>query len=180
MACEITAATERGVINVWQPTDFNQLELHRGISVARPVPRHWHEQFQLCLIEAGTGDLTYRGVSFATPPRVSYRSPRRDSPNRCFLPRAVATNTFYRSRSDAARGAEMFGRDRGAYFQLPLCSKAKCGALPKLHVVLENPASTLERESCIQAFSTTLIANSASRASLSTRSTENGQGQERL
>jgi len=31
-----------------------QLELRGGFAVTRPVPRHWHEEYQLCLIQAGT------------------------------------------------------------------------------------------------------------------------------
>jgi hypothetical protein len=33
------------VIEVWHPADLPQLELRRGFGVARPVPRHWHEEY---------------------------------------------------------------------------------------------------------------------------------------
>lgn len=60
---------ERGEqIEVWRPPDMAQLELRRGVSVTSPVPRHWHEEYQLCLIQAGDGELKYRGRQFPTPP----------------------------------------------------------------------------------------------------------------
>jgi hypothetical protein len=58
----------RELIEVWRPHDLNQLELRRGFSVARPVPRHWHEEYQFCFIQAGESELNYRGCNLPTPP----------------------------------------------------------------------------------------------------------------
>jgi len=41
---------KREVIEVWHPPDLAQLELRRGFAVARPVPRHWHEEYQFRLV----------------------------------------------------------------------------------------------------------------------------------
>src|SRR5437868_13407191 len=63
------AANERhGVIEVWRPADLAQLDLRRGYGVASPVPRHWHEEYQFCLIQAGPSELNYRGRHLPTPP----------------------------------------------------------------------------------------------------------------
>ena len=54
-------------IEVWRPSGLDELELRRGWSVREPYPRHWHEEYQLCLILDGGGELAYRGSSHATP-----------------------------------------------------------------------------------------------------------------
>jgi AraC-like DNA-binding protein len=59
---------KRELIEVWRPHDLTELELRRGFSVARPVPRHWHEEYQFCLIQAGESELNYRGRNLPTPP----------------------------------------------------------------------------------------------------------------
>ena len=56
------------VIKVWHPSDLPQLELRRGFGVARPVPRHWHEEYQFCLVQSGASELEYRGTNYPTPP----------------------------------------------------------------------------------------------------------------
>jgi hypothetical protein len=61
-------AKKRNVITARRLPDFEQLEYRQGWRVARSVPRHWHEEYQFCLIQAGSGQLIYRGNSFATPP----------------------------------------------------------------------------------------------------------------
>lgn len=59
---------ERERINVWRPEGAAGVELRSGVSVTAPYPRHWHEEYQLCLIHAGGGELFYRGAHHATPP----------------------------------------------------------------------------------------------------------------
>ena len=55
-------------IHVWRLDDFPGLELRSGVAVTEPYPRHWHEEYQFCLIQAGGGELFYRGVHHETPP----------------------------------------------------------------------------------------------------------------
>src|SRR5437868_7924283 len=62
------ANERRDLIEVWRPHDLTRLELRRGYGVARPVPRHWHEEYQFCLVQSGPGELNYRGSSLLTPP----------------------------------------------------------------------------------------------------------------
>lgn len=162
MISETKAGDERGVINVWRPPDLHQLELHRGISVARPVPRHWHEQFQLCLIEAGTGDVTYRGDSHVTPPASLFIvHPGEIHSNRCYLPTGCSYRTLFIEPDVMRRGAaEIYGRDRGVPFfpEAVVFDRDVLALYLQLHVALETPASTLERESLLNTFSTRLIA----------------------
>jgi AraC-like DNA-binding protein len=35
--------------------------------VTEPYPRHWHEEYQFCFIQAGGGELFYRGIHHNTP-----------------------------------------------------------------------------------------------------------------
>ncbi len=54
-------------INVWRLDGLPELELRSGVAVMAPYPRHWHEEYQFCLIQAGGGKLFYRGVFHETP-----------------------------------------------------------------------------------------------------------------
>ena len=54
-------------INVWRFDDIPGLELRSGVDVSEPYPRHWHEEYQFCLIQAGGGELHYRGTRHNTP-----------------------------------------------------------------------------------------------------------------
>jgi AraC-like DNA-binding protein len=58
----------RGSIRVWRPLDVAGVELRQGLCVQEPVQRHWHDEYQLCLVEAGGGELRHGGVSHPTPP----------------------------------------------------------------------------------------------------------------
>ncbi|MGH9957798.1 MAG: helix-turn-helix domain-containing protein [Pyrinomonadaceae bacterium] len=57
----------REQINVWRFDGMPDLEFRSGVAVTAPYPRHWHEEYQLCLIQAGGGELFYRGVHHTTP-----------------------------------------------------------------------------------------------------------------
>lgn len=54
-------------IKVWRPAELGDLELRRGTAISEPYPRHWHEEYQLCLVVGGGGELIYRGSHHATP-----------------------------------------------------------------------------------------------------------------
>jgi AraC-like DNA-binding protein len=54
-------------ITVWRPADFEGIELRSGVAVSEPYPRHWHEEYQLCFIHAGGGELFYQGTHHSTP-----------------------------------------------------------------------------------------------------------------
>ena len=51
----------------WRLPDLEGIELRSGIAVSAPYPRHWHEEYQFCFIQAGGGELFYRGIHHNTP-----------------------------------------------------------------------------------------------------------------
>lgn len=57
----------RGSIAHWRLNNFAGIELRSGVAVTEPYPRHWHEEYQFCFIEAGGGELFYRGIHYDTP-----------------------------------------------------------------------------------------------------------------
>jgi AraC-like DNA-binding protein len=64
----MTSNEPREQIVVWRPHDLTQLELRRGVADTRLVPRHWHEEYQFCVVQFGGGELKYRRRDFPTPP----------------------------------------------------------------------------------------------------------------
>ncbi len=64
---EMSKSNKREQITVWRPSDLKGIELRSGIAVSEPYPRHWHEEYQFCFIQAGGGELLYRGVHHETP-----------------------------------------------------------------------------------------------------------------
>ncbi|MFL6230221.1 MAG: helix-turn-helix domain-containing protein [Pyrinomonadaceae bacterium] len=151
-----------GVISVWRPAGLRQLELHRGVAVHRPVPRHWHEEFQLCLVEDGEGDLTYRGARHLTPPASLFIvHPGEIHANSSFHRTGCSYRTLF-VETEVLRGvaAEMCGRDRGVPFfpSTMIFAPDVIARFVRLHIALEEPASLLERETLLQSFSTDLLA----------------------
>lgn len=53
-------------IEVWHLPEFDRIELLKGFEVTHPHPKHWHEEYHLCLIEQGTGQMFYRGAFHET------------------------------------------------------------------------------------------------------------------
>lgn len=156
------AGDERGIINVWRPGDLHQLEAHQGISVHRHVPRHWHEEFQLCCIEDGTGDLTYRGGDHLTPPASLFIvHPGEIHSNRSFHPSGCSYRTLLIEPEMVRRAATEISERRGGVPFFPatvIFDRDVLALFLKLHIALEIPSSVLERESLLLAFLTDLIA----------------------
>jgi AraC-like DNA-binding protein len=44
------------------------IEVHRGVEVTHPHPRHWHDEYLVCAITGGGGYTEYRGNAHFTPP----------------------------------------------------------------------------------------------------------------
>jgi AraC-like DNA-binding protein len=57
----------RQPITHWRLDDLAGVELRSGVAVTEPYPRHWHEEYQFCFIQAGGGELFYRGIYHDTP-----------------------------------------------------------------------------------------------------------------
>ncbi|MGD9588372.1 MAG: AraC family transcriptional regulator [Pyrinomonadaceae bacterium] len=55
------AREKRDEIRVWWDAAIDGIEYRMGVAVAEPYPKHWHEEYQLCLVTEGGGELVYRG-----------------------------------------------------------------------------------------------------------------------
>lgn len=54
-------------IKVWRTCGLGAIDFRMGHSVSEPYPKHWHEEYQFCLITDGGGELNYRGTRHNTP-----------------------------------------------------------------------------------------------------------------
>lgn len=152
---------KRNVIKAWRLPDFDQLEYRQGWGVARPVPRHWHEEYQLCLIQAGSGNLIYRGDSFVTPPASlflvhpgevhSNHSLGRDGVSYRML--VIGSDMMRKAAADLTRKAT-----DPPFFPTPVIfDREAITRYLNLHHALEQPSSRIERESLLLEFLTVLI-----------------------
>lgn len=155
-------------VELWRPPDLAQVELRRGFAVARPVPRHWHEEYQLCLIQTGAGEIHYRGSHLPTPPASLF---------------LVHPGEPHSNRSFDEWGCSF----RGLYVEPELMQQAaaevqdKATSLPffptavvfeeeviqqylTLYAALEQSASSLERQSLLLRLLTDLIVRYAAPA----------------
>jgi AraC-like DNA-binding protein len=148
-------------ISVWRPSDLDHLELRRGIGTTTPIPRHWHEEFQLCLIESGEGEMSYRRETHLTPPASLFIvHPGEIHSNRSYHSTGCTYRTLF-IQSDFMRQAtpQTFGRDGGVPF-IPttvIFDRDFLELFVQLHVALGSPCSTLERQSLLYTFTTRLI-----------------------
>ena len=77
-------------IEVRHSNDVPGVELRIGSRVARHIPRHWHEEYQFCLMQFGSGELTYRTNNFLTPTASLFMvHPGEVHANRCCDPLGV-------------------------------------------------------------------------------------------
>lgn len=54
-------------IKVWRTSGIGSIDFRMGNAVSEPYPKHWHEEYQFCLITDGGGELNYRGTRHDTP-----------------------------------------------------------------------------------------------------------------
>jgi AraC-like DNA-binding protein len=152
---------KRNLIKVWQPSDLTQLELQRGFSVNRPVPRHWHEEYQFCLVESGEGDLTYRGKDFLTPPASLFIvHPGEVHSNRSFESNGCSFRTIFLETEMMEKiVTELQHKEKGLPFfpSTMIFDKNTIQQFINLHESLEQSSSSLERETGLQNFLVGLI-----------------------
>lgn len=156
---------ERNLIKVWQPSDLTYLELQRGFSVNRPVPRHWHEEYQFCLVESGEGDLTYRGKDFLTPPvSLFIVHPGEVHSNRAFEDSGCSFRTIF---LEPGTMQKVVSQIQGKVKALPffpstmIFDRAVLQEFITLHQSLEEPVSSLESEIRLQNFLVGLVSRFA-------------------
>jgi AraC-like DNA-binding protein len=150
------------VIEVWHPADLPQLELRRGFGVARPVPRHWHEEYQFCLIQSGSSQLEYRGTNYPTPPASLFMvHPGEVHSNRAHESSGCSYRTlFVDAELMRSAAAEVFGRESSILPFLPTAVTSDTGILRQylnLHFAMEQSSSSLEREGLLTDLLASLI-----------------------
>ncbi|MGH9603518.1 MAG: AraC family ligand binding domain-containing protein [Terriglobales bacterium] len=144
------AHLERERIKVWRLPDLGNVELHRGQSVARSYPRHWHEEFHFCLIEGGAGELLYRGATHATPTGCLFIvHPGEVHANRAWDDDGCTfRNLYVRPESLQQALRDMDASGSLPFFPEPVLFDADLVTrYLRLHRVLEVQSSRLDRES---------------------------------
>lgn len=147
------------MISVWRPADIDGVELRRGVAVTAPYPKHWHEEYQLCFIGDGGGELFYRGAYHDTPKTSLFVvHPGEVHSNRS------ATGCSFRSvyiRPEMVRNALADPGGKPAklpFFPDPMIYDREIIAdYLRLHGSLENSATTLEREGLLLELITKLV-----------------------
>jgi len=156
---------QRDRIEVWRPRDLSRLELRRGFGVARPVPRHWHDDYQFCLIQAGSGDLDYRGNRLPTPSASLFMvHPGEVHSNRAHDQKGCTYRTLFVDAElmrEAAR--DIFAKAAGLPFfpTAVIFDSAIIRQYLELHLALEQPSSSLERQALLLNLLAALIARFA-------------------
>ena len=143
----------RDFIEVWRPDDLSQLEARRGFGVARPVPRHWHEEYQLCLIQAGGGELIYRGRDLPTPPASLFMvHPGEVHSNRADDLKGCSYRTLFVGADVMREAAAEAGQQGSALPFFPTAVVYDADTIRRfveLHCALERPSASLERQTLL-------------------------------
>lgn len=155
----------KNLIEVWRVADFTGLELRQGFAVARPVPRHWHEEYQICLIQSGGGELKYRGALYNTPPATVFIvHPGEVHSNRAHAGTGCSYRDLFISPELVRRAAaEAYGRERGLpFFRRVVVSESDViRQYLELHYAFERAATSLERETLLLRLLKTLVSRFA-------------------
>ena len=146
-------------IAVWRPRDVPGIELRSGVAVKEPYPRHWHEEYQFCLIQAGGGNLVYRGTRHDTP-QTSLFIVHPGEVHSNHTETGCSFRSMYVDPELIRQSAgEVAGRAQGLpFFPDPMVLNPEITAsYQSLHLSFENGGTTLERESLGLRFLTQLL-----------------------
>jgi AraC-like DNA-binding protein len=147
---------KQAAIKVWRLPEFAHLEMRRGLAVAAPYPKHFHEEYQLCLVEAGGGELLYNGQAHPTPARSLFiLAPGETHANRTAHAQGCTFRTLYLA-PDWVRHtlAEMTEQQQALpCFPQPLIfERLALAQFRRLHLSLEQTTTQLERETRLLEF----------------------------
>ena len=144
---------QRQAIRVWRTQDVDGVELHRGVGVTRAVPPHWHDEYQLCLIEEGAGELLYRAARHANPASSLFVvHPGEIHSNRSIVAEGCSYRTLNVHPDLLRRAAcDVSGRERGLpwFPTTVLIDGALLRRFLRAHSLLERPAARLERDAAL-------------------------------
>jgi AraC-like DNA-binding protein len=150
---EMETSERRDLIEVWRPHDLTQLELRRGFGATRPVPRHWHTEYQFCLIQSGPGELNYRGSCLPTPPASLFMvHPGEVHSNRTHDQLGCAYRTlFVDTELMRYAASEIFIKvpDLPFFPTAVVFDKAALKQYLEAHIAFEQPESSLERQTLL-------------------------------
>jgi AraC-like DNA-binding protein len=141
----------REQIEVFRPPGLGRwVELRRGADIHAPYPRHWHDEYQLCLISAGGGELIYRGSAHPTPAASLFIvHPGEVHANETFAEGCSFRSIYIAPELMARAASEIQPRARALpFFPVPtIYDRQLIRRFDRLHLTLDEPASELERES---------------------------------
>jgi AraC-like DNA-binding protein len=150
-----------GRLRVWRCEDFPLLELHTGVRVEHPHPRHWHDEVLVCAITGGSGWLETPG----RPELTGAGSVFTVSAGQVHANRAAPGGCSFVSIYLSVKGlTEALGQEwgRGARLDAVPTRVADGGpvrsALLRLHGLLGAPTPRLHREASLHQLLTTLLA----------------------
>lgn len=141
----------RDSIAHWRLDDLAGIELRSGIAVTEPYPRHWHEEYQFCFIQAGGGELFYRGVHHDTPATSLFivhpgEVHSNETKVGCSFRSIYVAPELIRTTV-----ASITGQDQGLpFFPEPMIfDEEVISPYLRLHFSRESPGTTMEREHAI-------------------------------
>jgi AraC-like DNA-binding protein len=148
-------------IRVWRAPDIDGVELHRGIGVTRVVPPHWHDEYQLCLIEEGAGELFYRAVRHLNPAwSLFIVHPGEVHSNRATAAEGCTYRTLNVQPELLRRAScEVSGKERGLpWFPTTVfLDGALLRRFVRAHSLLERPTAGLERDAALVSLLSLLV-----------------------
>jgi len=151
-------------IRVWRVPEVPGIELRRGVRVRAPVARHWHDEYQLCLIEGGGGELRHGRAIHRTPPGSLFVVPPGDvHSNHSDSTEGCSFRSLYVGPDRLARAAAQVGIAGLPDFSRPMLEDARLSVLfRRAHQGFEAGASRLEGESELLRLLATLVGRHAS------------------
>jgi len=140
-------------IDVRHSRDVPGIELRIGSHVARTIPRHWHEEYQFCLMQFGSGVLTYRANNLLTPTASLFMIyPGEVHGNRCTHPLGVNyRNVFIDVELMRRLATEVVGKTTDVPFfpTAVVFSREMIDHFINFCSAIEAPSSRLEAESLL-------------------------------
>ena len=142
-----------GEIKVWRVPSIEGVELRQGRSVTAPYPKHWHEEYQLCVVHDGAGHLTYRGADHATPAHSLFVVPPGEvHSNEAWGATGCSFRTLYIEPRLVAEASEQLGGPRESVPFFPravLADRLLLARFSELFDALNVAESRLTRDSAL-------------------------------
>jgi AraC-like DNA-binding protein len=133
---------------MWRPSQPAGLELRRGCAVRAPVARHWHDDYQLCLVEDGGGELRYRGVSHPTPSGSLFALAPGEVHANVAAPEGCSFRSMYLAPELVSGAAAELGIRGPLDLPRPMIEdEGFAGLYRRVHLAMEGSAARLEQDS---------------------------------